>query len=474
MHCSKCGTQIAEGLDYCLYCGQKIEENSQTNTQSHQTPPTKEPIHNSKIRKGIKAYAKSINKGNLIATLVICFIVSITMTLITSTYSVATLNYIDGVDIETTTQNAPIWLTIIDIIITFMTGIISTFGISKAALRLSRKQNTRLKDIFTKPFNNIKNILLYYGFIILIIFAIIVIAFIPLINILLFSSLFILLIYFIPFFDILMIMCVDDEKNKPFNEMIKEALKLVRGHRVEYYAMLLSFIGWFILCIPTLGILYFYVLPYLRLSIVNMYRTWNNEETFTSEKQGISNIGIIVSTIVIYIVLTFSLITLILLTYNSTEIEPRDSITEETGFDDRKSANEFTLGTKNKITISKPEGYKEISVSSYGAYFTKEETTLNYDLNTYITSEEAYNQEIKTEKNYRYANSTYEDKEFTQTIKGNEVKALLTKETSPYGTTSYKLISTYPIDKTSSITVTLSSYKNELTENDLNKILNIK
>ncbi len=467
MYCSKCGTQIAEGLDYCLYCGEKIDKNTKPTI-----PPktNNETIHNSKIRKGIKAYAKSINKENLIVAIIICSIISIIMTVITSSYSIETIEYIDGVDVESTTQNVPIWLTLINMIIFFIIGIVSTFGISKAALNLSRKQNITLKDIFIKPFNNIKNIILYYVFIVLIIFTIIIIAFIPIINILLFLSLFILLIYFIPFFDILRIMCVDDEKNETFFEMIKEALKIVKGHRVEYYAMLLSFIGWFILCILTLGILYFYTLPYLRLSVVNMYRMWNGEETFNVEKQGISNIGIIILTLVIYIILTLSIITLIILGYKSTEIEPRiDNITNDV-FDDRKNV---TITLKD-VTIKVPQGYKSIMENSkYNYYFEKDDKILTYNLNQY-TSKEEYKQEIKMEKNSRLSNYTYEDKEFTKIVNEKEVNALLVKETNTIGTTTYKLLAIYPINDSSSITVTLSSYKTEITENDLTQILDIK
>lgn len=45
-------------------------------------------------------------------------------------------------------------------------------------------------------------------------------------------------------------------------EAIKESEKMMKGHKMELFVLDLSFIGWFLLCIPTFGLLILYVEPY--------------------------------------------------------------------------------------------------------------------------------------------------------------------------------------------------------------------
>ncbi|MBP5204117.1 DUF975 family protein [bacterium] len=49
-------------------------------------------------------------------------------------------------------------------------------------------------------------------------------------------------------------------------EVLKLSEKLMKGHRWDYFVLQLSFIGWYILCPFTLGILYIWVVPYSTLA----------------------------------------------------------------------------------------------------------------------------------------------------------------------------------------------------------------
>lgn len=59
-------------------------------------------------------------------------------------------------------------------------------------------------------------------------------------------------------------------------ECIEESKSIMKGHKMEYFVMILSFIGWFMLCIVTLGIGYIYVVPYLNLAKTNFYHRIKN------------------------------------------------------------------------------------------------------------------------------------------------------------------------------------------------------
>lgn len=56
-------------------------------------------------------------------------------------------------------------------------------------------------------------------------------------------------------------------------EVIKESKRIMKGHKWEYFVLNLSFIGWIILGIFTLGILYFWLMPYMSVTQCNFYNS---------------------------------------------------------------------------------------------------------------------------------------------------------------------------------------------------------
>ena len=56
-------------------------------------------------------------------------------------------------------------------------------------------------------------------------------------------------------------------------EAIDCSKKMMKGHKLELFILILSFIGWNLLAILTLGILYIWLLPYMQASMANFYKS---------------------------------------------------------------------------------------------------------------------------------------------------------------------------------------------------------
>ena len=61
-------------------------------------------------------------------------------------------------------------------------------------------------------------------------------------------------------------------------EAIKQSKNMMKGHKFDYFILELSFIGWQILGIFTLGILYLWLVPYMQVTMANFYNMLKNEQ----------------------------------------------------------------------------------------------------------------------------------------------------------------------------------------------------
>ncbi len=52
---------------------------------------------------------------------------------------------------------------------------------------------------------------------------------------------------------------------------IQKSQDLMRGNKMRLFGLYLSFIGWFILCLFTLGFGFFFLMPYIQMSVANFY-----------------------------------------------------------------------------------------------------------------------------------------------------------------------------------------------------------
>ena len=57
----------------------------------------------------------------------------------------------------------------------------------------------------------------------------------------------------------------------------------MKGHKWEYFVLGLSFLGWMILGVFTLGILYFWLIPYMQVTCANFYESIKGDTTPVAE-----------------------------------------------------------------------------------------------------------------------------------------------------------------------------------------------
>ena len=62
-------------------------------------------------------------------------------------------------------------------------------------------------------------------------------------------------------------------------EVLNKSKQMINGHRWEYLVLGLSFIGWAILGVFTLGILYFWLIPYMEVTYANFYNSLKENKT---------------------------------------------------------------------------------------------------------------------------------------------------------------------------------------------------
>lgn len=74
-----------------------------------------------------------------------------------------------------------------------------------------------------------------------------------------------------------------DEPNLSPMDCIRKSKEMMKGHKGECFCLALSFIGWIILGIFTLGILYFWLVPYMSVTMCNFYNKLKGDKV-TSKK----------------------------------------------------------------------------------------------------------------------------------------------------------------------------------------------
>ena len=68
-----------------------------------------------------------------------------------------------------------------------------------------------------------------------------------------------------------------DEPDIKATEALKRSQEMMKGHKMEFFKLLLSFFGWALLAPFTLGILYIWLLPYMQATFANYYKYLKGE-----------------------------------------------------------------------------------------------------------------------------------------------------------------------------------------------------
>lgn len=485
MYCINCGTKLEENNKFCPNCGTKTSHNNHKKTKNK----------DGATRKAIKKEARLINKTPLVLIALIYFIIitclSVGTSLITSYSSLGD-------------QNVPIIIDIVNIFIILLFGVIITFGIAGASVKTLRGEKITLIEVIKIPFKNIQAVLLFYLMIFLLIAAYILLMFIPGVNLLVsYISIIgipILFIYFYPVLDMYMYLTMDDTKESlSFAGSLKEAYNIVKGHRVEYYGMTLSFIGWWLLGPLTLGILYIWLLPYVKISIAGLYLSWTKEKQFKGEEQGISNgavIGITVGSYFGFFFLLFIIIMFLALigVIDDSQVDTNsrnynnyyhdydhdyydDYYGHHDSYRDYQTTDTATLiYGDNKISFKIPDGFvaDNYNTASYQTYTKKtsnNEETITYSIAySYGNYYENAKNDIKEQFSSDYYN--YTEEEYTINLNNKETKCYAINVTNTYGITGKFTEVFYPVSDTRYITIEIDS--ENVNQNNIKDYVQIK
>ena len=147
-------------------------------------------------------------------------------------------------------------------VIAFVIGGIFTFGFTSFFLKISRNEEVTSNELFSK-------VNMFFKYITLVIFVgvIVAIGFIFLIIPGIILSL---------AFSQTMYIMLDNPEISTIDAM-KESYNMMNGHKLDYFVLQLSFIGWAILMVFTLGIGYFWLMPYMSVTECNFYNKIKEE-----------------------------------------------------------------------------------------------------------------------------------------------------------------------------------------------------
>jgi len=135
------------------------------------------------------------------------------------------------------------------------------FGYKSFFLKISRGEDVKFNELFKRT----DLFLVYIG-----------LSFLTGLFISLWSLLFIIP-GIIAFFSYQMIYYIAlDNPNMGIMEIIKKSKTMMKGYKWQYFVLILSFIGWEILSLFTLGILNLWLMPYMEVTFANFYNKIRN------------------------------------------------------------------------------------------------------------------------------------------------------------------------------------------------------
>lgn len=74
---------------------------------------------------------------------------------------------------------------------------------------------------------------------------------------------------------------IADEPELSANETMDKSAKMMDGHKIELFVLILSFIGWGLLCLLTCGLGIIALCPYMEATFAEYYR--NRKEEYERE-----------------------------------------------------------------------------------------------------------------------------------------------------------------------------------------------
>lgn len=66
---------------------------------------------------------------------------------------------------------------------------------------------------------------------------------------------------------------LNDNPEMKIMDIIRKSYLMMDGHKLELFVLLISFTGWLLLGLVTLGVLYFWIFPYVLVTLANFYNS---------------------------------------------------------------------------------------------------------------------------------------------------------------------------------------------------------
>ncbi len=372
MVCKKCGTNNEDDAKFCTECGSSLGDSKEDMVSKNITTENKE--HDSIFRKALKKSAKSKPKGALCGMVGVQIGVSIVLFLImflSIAFSVA-----NG-DLNAGSVLAFSGLIILCVLLYFIFSMVISVGMMKASLFISRDESVTFGSAFKGMFKDFNCSLKAIGGMLLYSIGTGILSCVPIVGTI---AALILQVYILPVMVCFVYMALDFKcKDMSMSDMFRRAMELVNGHRVEFYGLMFSFIGWMLLAFLTLGLLYIWLIPYIMLAMANWYLALNGEVNYAEGEKGLSNIAVIAVTAVGYFVFIFIIVFSVIVVMitsdvNSDELEDKvnnftsDLIDETYDYDDTKNSDSLKNGkvvNMSGINVFVPSDYKETTMASY-------------------------------------------------------------------------------------------------------------
>ncbi|MFW6254395.1 MAG: DUF975 family protein [Chitinivibrionales bacterium] len=141
------------------------------------------------------------------------------------------------------------------------------FGLTMYFLRLSRKQPVEIKDLFF-GFTRFGQTLVTYLLMVLFIILWSLLLIIP--------GIIAALSYGMTFY-----LLIDKPDLKPM-DALKRSKEMMYGHKMDFFMLVLSFIGWALLSALTLGIGFLWLTPYIQVSVALFYQDVRDNQNLFS------------------------------------------------------------------------------------------------------------------------------------------------------------------------------------------------
>jgi uncharacterized membrane protein len=145
-------------------------------------------------------------------------------------------------------------------------------GFAKFILSISRNNESKIDQLF-EGFNDFNRAMVSYLTMFLFIFLWTLLLLIP--------GIIAGLSYSMTFF------ILADDPNISASDALKKSKSLMDGRKMDLFLLSLSFIGWALLCILSLGIGFLWLIPYVNVSLAKFYQDIKGDEETYSSNQGL-------------------------------------------------------------------------------------------------------------------------------------------------------------------------------------------